>query len=300
MFPSIQTKQPRQARRPDLQFFTTSGLWAKPPGARLVRVITIGGGTSGQGGDWETGSNANGGNGGQQGMVTDVFFDAGQLLDYEIITIGSGGAQVAGQNVAAGLATASNAGGDTMFGGATIGTSKVYAGGGKQSGANVTAGTIGSGVNTEGYAYLPMSAPGNGGSGGSGGSTVESICGTPQAGTGGGGATSTTAFAGAASFGVPPFGAARANVNIVTGAAGGTAGNPGGAGLNGSLSSYTLMGGGGAGGGAGLNVVGAAGGAGGTPGGGGGGGGGCFKATGGVGGAGGAGGSGGIYVFTYF
>lgn len=293
-----------KATSTDIQFFSATGTWTMPTGAKAIEVILWGGGGGGAAGATTYGGSAGGG-----GARQHKIFGASAISSPVTVTLGS---------AASGLAGA--AGGTATFGSYLT----AYGGGAGQTGAASNSGGGGGGV---------------GGSGGTGGSGGSSTGGLPTVtantyGTGGGGAGGPNNGVGlAAEYG---GGAGGASGNAGTnGTAGGTSlfgGGGGGGGADGSgqvggaggaSGSFTSAGGGtagtasnptgvaggagtagangtggyGGGGGGGSTGTGGAGGAGGVCGGGGGGGG---RGTGTAGGAGGRGGNACAYVITYF
>ena len=71
---------------PDIARFTADGTWTKPTGAKVVRILLVGGGAGGMGGGVGVG-----GAGGQGGEIIEVIYDAADLPSTMSITIGVGG-----------------------------------------------------------------------------------------------------------------------------------------------------------------------------------------------------------------
>jgi len=187
----------------DLEVFTGSGTWTKPPGLKAVRVRLVGGGGSG-GGTPATGANqASEGGGGGGGGYSEKVIAADDLGATETVTIGAGGAGAAAGG-------AGNAGGTTSFG------AHLQATGGQAGavGPLVAAGSAGaasggtSGVGSGGDVNMPgdngatafvastgtvQSGTRNGSGGASllgGGSDIPNAAGTGQAGKNYGGGSS--------------------------------------------------------------------------------------------------------------
>jgi hypothetical protein len=318
----------------DLQTFTTPGAntWTRPNGAKLVTVRVCGGGGGGGGGQGAAVSAVrSGGGGGGGGYCTTNTFSAADVGASVTVTIGAGGASVAGGTTAAG--TDGNFGGTTSFGSLLLG----YGGGG---GAGHTAGTGGGGgggATTVGQSVAAATG-GTGGTcfgtttavgtssitcSGAGGGSLTVGGGAIFAGAGGAGSPSTgsTGTAGGISFwsgggggGGGGVNAANPGTNTAGGAGGNTGGDQtttsggggaggtvaacgsGGNGVAGTDASTTEAGKGGGGGASINNGTGCTGGAGGRGGGGGGGGGGGTN----IGGASGKGGDGQAWVWTSF
>jgi hypothetical protein len=96
--------------------FSASGTWTKDSRAVLVRVTVYGGGGSGGSGACvASGVGGSGGGGGGGASLSQAIFDAAALGATETVTVGAGGASVAGVS-ATGAGTNGNAGGDSSFG----------------------------------------------------------------------------------------------------------------------------------------------------------------------------------------
>lgn len=254
----------------DVQIFTTSGTWTKPPGVTAISVLCIAAGGGGGFGFSLTGNTSGaGGGGGGGGGTSGNTFRAAELAATETVTVGAGGTG----------GTAVNGGFGGTGGATTFGTTvKVRANGGTggTQGGDVTSAPGGVG----GAGNFAGAAGGAGGSfsGGSGGQS--STTAAAGGGAGGGIFSSTSANAGGA-------GGHLLHRGISGGGAGGAVGVSGSAGTG--LASVPLGGGGGGGGGASAAGTAGSGGAGGAPGGGGGGGGTTQSGTGGDGAGGAAG-----------
>lgn len=268
----------------DVQIFTASGTWNKPPGVMLVMVEAVGGGGGGGGGDRRAaGTNRFAGGGGGSGVRTLDIMPASDLSASETVTIGAGGAG------ATGAGSDSSGGGDGSGGGDTTFGSLVLASGGRQGQGGGNPGRAY--LNNQGLQDTPnnqtrYTQPGMAGSDGGTGSVTAPGDGSrgrvaPGGGGGGGGVnTSNVAVAG----GDGGDGRDLTVETFTTGAAGGS----GGAATGAAGGDGTGWDGGGGGGG---NAAGAGGdgGDGGIGAGGGGGGGGLNGSTGSVGGDGGDG-----------
>lgn len=135
----------------NVQPFTSSGTWNKPPGAKRVHVQAWAGGGSGG----RSGSNTGAG-GGAGGGYREAWFDADDLGATEAVTVGAGGA-----GVSANL-TLGNPGGNTTFGSLLT----VYGGGGGgYDGTNGGPGGGGAGALSAGAdGGTAAASPGSGGS----------------------------------------------------------------------------------------------------------------------------------------
>jgi hypothetical protein len=300
--------------------FSASGTWTKDSRAVLVRVTVYGGGGSGGSGACvASGVGGSGGGGGGGASLSQAMFDAAALGSTETVTVGAGGASVAGVS-ATGAGTNGNIGGDSSFGAWLTGYGGGRGGAGQSaavSGGGGGAGTRGAGGNASGATAGTGGTltGGNAVAGAAGSSPVINFCGAGGGGcqnasigspgaaapNGGGGGGSGGGIS-ASNFGVVGGAGGAVGGNAVSGAAGGAGGSPPTAGTSGgtSVSHRAGCGGGGGGGGgtSGTPANGAAGGAGQTPGGGGGGGGACIAGQ--TSGAGGAGGAGLIVVEEFF
>ena len=103
----------------DVQLFSATGaqVWTKPTNAKFVEVWLIGAGGGGGGGCKDTNaSTKTGGSGGGGGGLSYGFFDADDLGVTETVTVGAGGASVAGVTADIANGNNGNAGADTTFG----------------------------------------------------------------------------------------------------------------------------------------------------------------------------------------
>jgi hypothetical protein len=325
----------------DIQTFSASGTWTKPttsngvaatPKWILVRALGAGGG-GGSGQCAAIGTARGGGSGGGGGSINEVWLPASVAGVTETVTIGAGGAQVAGVSTVT-TGTNGNIGGNTTFGSLVTG----YGGGGGCGGTASAikggsgAGTAGAGVSSTGTTNLQGGAPSvafsaNDAAAGGGGSTSTVAPGRAEYGGGGAGGGGTL-LGGVAAVGAGSMWGGRGGgggggfdaSNITLGApgagggvgyvaggggAGGTTNTGGAAGTAGTAGSAPTgvqisgTGGGGGGGGGGTGAGAGAGGGAGAKGSGGGGGG-ASTGNGNLSGFGAAGGDGYLQVITFF
>jgi hypothetical protein len=180
----------------NVQTFTASGQWIKPPNIKLVRVCVWGGGGGGASGGRGT-SSAAGGAGGGGGARVSNYFQAACLPSQVQVTIGAGGAGGAAVSSSVGGLTGT-AGGTSSFGSYVT----AYGGGG--------GGIVGTSSNNRGA---------GGGGGGSGG-TGQTPTGTASL---GGLPSNATYYGGSVVFCTGAYSGARQN--NIAGGGGGTAGN---------------------------------------------------------------------------
>ena len=271
----------------DVQVFTSSGTWIRPPGAKSANAIVIsGGGGGGAGRKGATGTVSFGGGGGGGGSLSERNLSADLLGSTETVTVGAGGIGGASQT-----SNSSNGANGTAGGNSSFGNLIVVSGGGGGLGGTATTGTAGASSNAR-----AMFQGGNGGSGSNGSSTGTGGGNVTVGAGGGGGGAGVTAIPTANSGGLAGtcFGAFLTGGN----APGGAIGANGGTGISVPVN---FPSGGGAGAGGGSSTTGNAGngGNGGSYGGGGGGGGASLDNTGNS-GAGGDGEDGIVIIITYF
>jgi hypothetical protein len=301
----------------DFQAFTTAGTatWTKPAGARIVRVLCVGGGCGGGAGRrGANGTDRSGGGGGSSGAWIERVFDANQLSSTVTTSVGVGGYGKDG--VTTNDSSSSSNLGDTTgelsyFGNYLHSLNNSY-GQGTTGGTSAGAGGL-TLTDQIGFGAVVLEGVLSNQSGGDGAISVGAdpiiaaasflTIQSPAGGGGGGGLdTANTQRNGGRGGGAQGgFGSLGTSITYgVRGTAGTSAGGGGGDGGNGCLdgSSPITFGGGGGGGASNPSGEGGDGGDGGQPGGGGGGGG--ASANGYKSGAGGKGGDGAVFVWTYY
>src|SRR4051812_23308749 len=93
-----------------------AGVWTKPPGVTVVRVIGVGAGGGGQGGPKEDGNTGDNSVGGGGGGAFDVQMRAADLPAQVNYSVGAGGAGGAGATNANTQGAFAGNGGSTWFG----------------------------------------------------------------------------------------------------------------------------------------------------------------------------------------
>jgi hypothetical protein len=252
---------------PTFNYYTSSGSFTIPTGAKVLNVVVIGAGGGGGGGARNVANNGGGGGGGGGGFSERMFsaFELGGADTVISYTVGSGGTggTVTATGTTALSGNAGGAGGDSSFG-----TFLVAKGGGAgRTGANGVdsgGGVGGSGMwigNSSGPAYeaSPTSIYAGGGAGGNGGyQFINNMLGAGISACTSLTAATTASQAGSSntSYNAPAGGGAGATSSTTTPSAGGAGGFPGGGGGGGGEGSTGgASGAGGAGGAGGGGLV---------------------------------------------
>ena len=278
----------------DVQVFTASGTWTKPPGAASVTVVVIGaGGGGGSGSHLASGTSGCGGGGGAGGGYSTTTLVAAVLGATEAVTVGAGGAAGTAVQAVAGSVNGNNGsnGGNSTFG--TTPYIQATGGGGGGGGAAVPPTASSGGNGLQGGLGTSGGQGSTGGNGGAASVGTTQASGATGGGAGGGLATTPVSLTGGqGGAAVSSWGTIGVSGPAGAAAAAGGAGGPT------TSTSLAVPGRGGGGGGSSAAGNGAAGGAGGFFGGGGGGGGSSISTQ--ISGAGAAGTPGIVVVTTYF
>lgn len=268
----------------NIQSFTGSGTWTKPPGAAMVTAVLIsGGGGGGSGAVEASGTVASGGGGGGGGSYSLVTLPASVLGSTETVTVGGGGAGGAAVGTGAAVGNAGGNGGNSIFKSANFAVANWGNGGAGGLIGAASGGSAGSGS----FSGAPGAS--SAAAGGAGNGSIGAQQGPTGGGSGAGMAAAPASAAGGAGGGVSVSG------GVAGGTAGASGGGAGGAGQS-AGANFPIAGTGGGGGGTLLAGNGGAGGAGGNYGAGGGGGAGATSTH--NSGAGGAGAPGIVVVIT--